>query len=143
MRRPGRSLLLAALAGAAALLTLSCRSAAPPSIFFVVIDTARQDHVSAYGADPRITPNVDALAREGVLYRNAHAVAPWTLPSHASMFTGLLPAEHGASWSFFRDAASIKDVMERPLALREPERLLARRLADAGYATIGISANPW
>ena len=51
-----------------------------PNIVLIVIDTARADHFSCYGYGQGTTPNVDALAARGILFRNARSVAPWTLP---------------------------------------------------------------
>lgn len=100
----------------------------PPSILLVVLDTVRADAVSAYGAVSDTTPFLDQLARDGVLYRNAYSNAPWTLPAHATLFTGMLPAEHGAGFRSWR----------------APEQLptLASVLAAAGYRTGGFSENP-
>src|SRR5258706_13645103 len=61
-----------------------------PPVIVISIDTLRADHVS-----PRATPHIEALAREGIVFRNAWAHSPLTLPSHLSIFTGLLPPEHG------------------------------------------------
>jgi len=75
---------------------MSCQRSAPrPSIVLAVLDTTRADAVSAYGTATRTTPTIDALARSGVLYEHAYANANWTLPSHASLFTGLLVSQHG------------------------------------------------
>jgi hypothetical protein len=57
----------------------------PPSIVLVSIDTLRADHVGAYGAKTGATPNLDALAAEGVLFEGALIPVPVTLPAHASM----------------------------------------------------------
>lgn len=64
-------------------------------VLFVTIDTLRADFVSAYGSPLESTPHFDGLARQGVLLERHHAVTSLTAPSHLSMFTGLLPAEHG------------------------------------------------
>jgi choline-sulfatase len=61
-----------------------------PAVIVISIDTLREDHVS-----PRATPHIDALGRDGIVFRNAWSHSPLTLPSHFSMFTGLLPPEHG------------------------------------------------
>lgn len=81
----------------ATLLLLSCSKPEPvrPPIILISVDTLRSDHLPAYGYTGVATPNIDALRREGVLYEKAWSHAPLTLPSHASMLTGLLPAEHG------------------------------------------------
>ena len=65
-----------------------------PVILFS-IDTLRADHLPAYGYGKVETPNIDALQRDSILFENAYSQAPLTLPSHLSMLTGLLPAEHG------------------------------------------------
>lgn len=65
------------------------------NILFVTIDTLRADRVGSYGCKEGTTPNIDALAREGVLFENARTAVPLTLPSHAIMFTGLYPTATG------------------------------------------------
>jgi hypothetical protein len=98
-----------------------------PSFLLFVTDTTRADSTSAYGAVSGTTPALDALAAAGLRYRRTYANAPWTLPSHATLFTGLLPHQHGVSW-------------QRTTA---PDELvtLAERLQDAGYQTVGFAEN--
>ncbi len=75
----------------------STGSDAPASALLLTLDTTRTDAVSAYGkggARPQTTPVLDQLAAEGVLFDAAYTVAPLTLPSHASMLTGLVPLRH-------------------------------------------------
>jgi len=71
-------------------------AAAPParSVLLVTLDTTRADALGCYGNGTAFTPNLDALARESLLYTEARASAPITLPSHASMMTGLYPPRH-------------------------------------------------
>lgn len=116
-----------------------------PNIVLLVIDTARADHFSCYGYGKRTTPNVDALAARGVLFRHARSVAPWTLPAHMSMFTGLPPRDHGATWAAFSEpeTAALRELVGRSFTPREPERMLAARLRAEGYRTYGFSPNPW
>ena len=64
-------------------------------VVVISIDTLRADHLPAYGYRGVATPNLDALARDSVVFENALSQVPLTLPSHASLFTGLLPFEHG------------------------------------------------
>lgn len=59
------------------------------NVILVSIDTLRADHLSCYGYERPTSPNIDALAADSVLFRNVYAAAPWTLPSHVSMLTGL------------------------------------------------------
>lgn len=127
MQRPRRG----AAVGAAivALVLAGCRSTpAPPSFVLVVLDTTRGDAVSAYGEVADTTPTVDRLAREGLLYTHAYSNANWTLPSHASLFTGLLPAESGVRGG----ADRLGDV-----------RTLPELLKPHGYETFAVSENPW
>ncbi len=66
-------------------------------IVLISIDTLRADHLPVYGYERDTAPNLTALAADGVVVEQFISHAPWTLPSHASMFTGLLPHEHGAT----------------------------------------------
>src|SRR5205814_7203098 len=64
-------------------------------VILISIDTLRSDHLPAYGYRGVETPNIDAFRRDAILFRNAYSHCPMTLPSHLSMLTGLLPAQHG------------------------------------------------
>ena len=64
-------------------------------LVIISVDTLRADHLPAYGYRAVATPNLDALARDSLVFENALSHVPLTLPSHASLFTGLLPFEHG------------------------------------------------
>ena len=77
--------------------TSNLPSAAPgsPNILLIVIDTLRADHVSSYGYSRQTTPQIDKLAKQGVLFENAIAPSSWSLPSHASLVTGRAVHEHG------------------------------------------------
>ncbi len=66
-----------------------------PNVILISIDTLRADHLSCYGYKRPITPNLDRLASEGILFKNAYSTAVWTPPAHASMLTGLYPSQHG------------------------------------------------
>jgi hypothetical protein len=65
------------------------------NVILISMDTTRWDAVSAYGAPEASSPNVAALARDGVVFENAYAPAPNTLASHASLLTGKTPLAHG------------------------------------------------
>jgi arylsulfatase A-like enzyme/Tfp pilus assembly protein PilF len=93
-----------------------------PNVLLVTIDTLRADRVGAYGAKDVATPTLDALAARGVLFEQAMASVPLTLPSHASIFTGQYPATHGVRHNAV-------------FALRAEEETLAERFAEAGYST--------
>ena len=117
----------------AGLVALSCSGAEPPpDILLVVIDTVRADRTSTYGYERPTTIQLDAVARAGVVFEDAMAPAPWTWPSHASLFTGEQPWVHGA-----RLAA-------HPLSkMRTDLPTLAEELSDAGYRTVSLVTNGW
>jgi len=71
-------------------------SPAPPLTVLVTLDTTRADRLGAYGYEDARTPVLDRIASEGALFLDASATAPTTLPSHASILTGLFPPSHGA-----------------------------------------------
>ncbi|MCA1733803.1 MAG: sulfatase, partial [Acidobacteria bacterium] len=66
-----------------------------PPVFIISIDTLRADRLPAWGYESGRTPAIDAFRRDAILFRNAYSNAPMTLPSHASLFTGVLPYRHG------------------------------------------------
>jgi len=65
------------------------------TILLISIDTCRADHLSCYGYPRQTTPNIDALAAEGILFENTITTIPLTLPAHCSMLTGTIPPRHG------------------------------------------------
>jgi arylsulfatase A-like enzyme len=69
-----------------------------PNVLLVSIDGLRADHLSCYGYKRKTSPFIDYLASQGVLFERCIANASWTLPSHASLFTGKYPSVHGAHW---------------------------------------------
>src|SRR5260221_10551478 len=109
----------------------------PPNILLVVFDTARADAFEPYGGGVGASPTVAQLARRGSALPKAYAPANWTVPSHVSMLSGLLPRESGLAQAP-EGAASCLPVME---ALRD--RLLPEVLRKAGYSTRAVSANAW
>jgi arylsulfatase A-like enzyme len=66
-----------------------------PDLILISIDCLRADHVGAYGYDRATTPSLDALAKDGVVFEDAVSVSSWTLPTHMSILTGVLPTHHG------------------------------------------------
>jgi len=97
-----------------------------PNVVLIVLDTVRADHLGCYGYGRSTTPNIDALAGSGVLFERLVSTSPWTLPAHATLFTGTYPEEHGANWV-------------KPLDARYPT--LAEVLSESGYATAGFVGN--
>jgi arylsulfatase A-like enzyme len=96
------------------------------NVLLIVMDTVRADHLSLYGYGRDTTPNLRGLADQGVRFERARATAPWTLPSHASLFTGRWPHELGVEKRGWLDAAF---------------PTLAEFLGTRGYATAGFVAN--
>jgi len=68
-----------------------------PNIILISIDTLRADHLSCYGYPRETSKNIDKLAKEGVIFTEAIAPSPWTLPSHISILTSLYPSFHGVT----------------------------------------------
>ncbi len=97
-----------------------------PDLILISIDCLRADHVGAYGYGRETTPVLDAFAKDGVVFEDAVSVSSWTLPTHMSMLTGLLPTEHGLR----HDQKKFSSVPYLP-------EILARN----GYETIGIASS--
>jgi arylsulfatase A-like enzyme len=97
-----------------------------PNVLLVVLDTVRAKSLSLYGYLRDTSPNLERLAQSGVRFDRAIATAPWTLPTHASMFTGRYPYEMGFDW--------LHPMPSEPLTLAEA-------LTAEGYATAGFVAN--
>jgi arylsulfatase A-like enzyme len=117
----------------------------PQQVVLVVCDTLRADHLSLYGYSRPTSPNLEELAQRSTIYHRAQAAAPWTLPSHASMFTGLYPSEHGAHTFSEDELASLRnqgwseDNNVGPLA--DHYFTLAEYFAERGWATGAVVAN--
>ncbi len=116
-----------------ALATLcACQRAEPPkrpNIIIVCIDALRRDHLGVYGHDGGISPNIDALARDSVVFDQAVSVASWTKPSVTSILTGLYPGQHGVLHKWTRTSKRRVDVLA-------PEvDTLAELLKRANYHT--------
>jgi len=90
-----RLVLLVALGLAASACVPQTGESTPPSVLLVTLDTTRADHLGCYGSPFASTPNLDQLARDGVRFDDALSPVPLTLPSHASILTGMVPRRHG------------------------------------------------
>jgi len=105
------------------------------NVVLISMDSVRQDHVGAYGHRPefapdiQVTPHLDALAQEGVVFDEAWATTSWTLPSHMTILTGLSDATHGVVHDFVR--------------LDPLRHTLAEQFSAAGYATAGFYSGPY
>lgn len=111
-----------------ALAALPPATAKAPNFMLLVLDTVRADALSCMGYHRKTTPNLDALAARGVVFQQAFAPGAWTLPSHASLFTGRWPGELSAR-------------IDRPLDDTYPT--IAEYLATQGYQTAGFVANTY
>jgi len=110
---------------------LQSRRPAPGELNVVVVtlDTTRADRLGCYGFPGIATPTIDAIAADGTVFEQAASTAPMTLPSHSSIFTGLVPPRHGVrdNGGFF---------------LEPGQTTLAERLKQAGYVT-GAFVGAW
>ena len=108
---------------------VSAREDSRPTIILAVLDTTRADSVSAYGEVQGTTPNVDALAATGTRFEYAYAPSPWTVSSHASLFSGLRVDEHGVG-------------LDGVYRASDEIFMLAEALREADYETAGFAENP-
>jgi arylsulfatase A-like enzyme len=100
--------------------------AGSPNLLWIVADTLSANHMSLYGYGRTTTPELEAWAKKGITFETARSAAPWTLPSHVTMFTGLWPFEHEARVD---------------QAYHGPAPTLAEHLRAQGYQTGGVVAN--
>lgn len=109
-----------------ALAALPASAPGAPNVILLILDTVRASSLSLYGAERATTPKLDALASTGTTFDWAFSTAPWTLPSHASMFTGRYSSQQTGNWTTPLDGA---------------HATLAGVFASYGYATGGFTAN--
>jgi arylsulfatase len=102
------------------------------NVILIIMDTTRVDHLSCYGYERKTTPHIDEFAKESVLYARAYSTASWTLPSAASILTGLYPGAHGVH------RTEKSDIIFPANKLSEDNITLAEILAQSGYETAGI-----
>ncbi|MCI0480331.1 MAG: sulfatase [Candidatus Dadabacteria bacterium] len=96
-------------------------------VILITIDTLRSDALSSYGGTATSTPNIDSLAKDGTVFKNAYSAAPWTLPSFSSMMTGVSPTVH--------------KTIAADSMLPEKFKTIAEYLRDSGYYTAAIGDN--
>ena len=99
-----------------------------PNVIVVVTDTVRRDRVSCYGHERPTTPALDAFAERATRFGDPISQAPWSIPAHASLLTGAVPADHGAT--------TVRPVLRC-------EETLPALLKTAGYETYAVSANEY
>ena len=96
-----------------------------PNLILISIDCLRSDHLGTYGYERNTSPNLDRFAEDGVVFETAVSTSSWTLPTHMSMLTGLLPSFHGATkW----------EKLDRSV------HYLPEILANNGYQTTGVAS---
>lgn len=109
----------------------SAQPGARPNVILIVLDTVRADHLSVYGYGRPTTPNLARFASQATLFQRAVAAGEWTLPSHASIFTGLYAIRHGAHYQpNFRSSALSRD-----------SETIAEMLSRRGFATAAVTSN--
>lgn len=97
------------------------------NVLLIVLDALRADHTSVHGYSRDTTPYLETLAEDGVSVAQAFAAAPWTPPSHASMFSGVYPSTHG--------------YLDSNMSFEPPHQPLAELLREEGYSTFGAVRN--
>ena len=100
----------------------------PPNVLLITLDTVGADHLSLYGYGRPTSPVLERLASSGIRFDAARAAAPWTLPSHATMFTGRWHHDLNVNWT---------------TPLNKQYRTLAEHLGARGFATAGFVANTY
>jgi arylsulfatase A-like enzyme len=104
-------------------------SASWPNVLLITLDAVRADHLHCYGYARETSPRIDQLAAEGARFEAAISAAPWSLPTHASIFTSLIASIHGCQDSRHR--------------LPKPHLTLAERLKTTDFATAGFVSSPY
>ena len=110
------------------------------SVLLISVDTLRADRLNCYGFKRHITsPNIDSLARDGILFENCITASPWTIPAHMSMLTSLHPSTHGMTIPFhelFKDLYHISYDLSK---LPESRTTLAEVLKTNGFTTAAFT----
>lgn len=118
-----------------------CARKKRPNVIVVLVDTLRADHLGCYGFPADISPSVDRLAAESVVFERCVSPAPWTKPSVATLFTSLYPSQHGLSSSpkSMPDPSQARDTEVLPAAIET----MAESFSGAGYETAAFVTNHW
>jgi arylsulfatase A-like enzyme len=104
-----------------------------PNVLLISIDTLRPDRLGCYGHQRPTSPNIDALARRGVLFENAYSPTSWTLPGHMSIFTSLYPSFHKLDHNSRLGTVRLDD----------SERTLTELLKGSGFRTASFVTHPF
>jgi arylsulfatase A-like enzyme len=106
-----------------------------PNVILMTLDTLRADHLGCYGYERPTSPWLDSFAKVATFYPRSHSTSSWTLPAHASLFTGKYPFEHGAhSFKVSDDETALSVLAEHHVTLAEV-------LQAEGYQTVAITGN--
>jgi arylsulfatase A-like enzyme len=105
------------------------------NVVLITLDTTRADRLSLYREDLDTTPFLSELAAESMVFERAYTTSTWTLPAHASLFTGLYPEQHGAI--DVREGALVGQPLDRS------HTTLAEVLQSDGYLTLGVVGGPF
>jgi arylsulfatase A-like enzyme len=116
--------------------------AGSPDVFLVVLDTTRADRLSTFGYARATSPELSAFAADALRFTQARSPAAWTLPGHASLFTGQYPSRHGAHFAGAWLGGESRDGRPQVAFPLSPKAVtMAETLRDYGYRTAGIVAN--
>lgn len=99
------------------------------NVIIVVLDTVRARQLGLYDRDRDPMPNLTRFGRDATVFERAYTNAPWTMPAHATLFTGMLPSEHGCHGG--------------SLGFTTSQESLAEGFSNRGYRTVGVSNNVW
>ena len=106
------------------------------NIVLITIDTLRADHLSCYGYHRKTSPNIDKIAENGIIFKNAIAPSSWTAPSMASLFTSVYPINHGVIHGI-----NYKKYEDKQEIFSDKLITLAEILKAQGYTTFGVASN--
>lgn len=121
-----------------------------PNILLITLDTTRADRLQSYGYTRKTSPALLRLSQQAMVYDRAYSTTTWTLPAHASLFTGRYPSSHGAKYDTDGPIHLGEAIMGPDFLANYRARGLSRELPslpeilhDHGYATAGVVAGPW
>jgi arylsulfatase len=121
-----------------------------PTIVLITLDTTRADHLGCYGYPRPTSPNIDRLARESIVYQRMIATGTWTLPSHATLFTGKFTTSHGARTAndgnlVLSSAVAAPDGSsgQKMRSIATNQQTLAGLLRTIDYETCGVVGGPF
>ncbi|MBW1854447.1 MAG: sulfatase-like hydrolase/transferase [Deltaproteobacteria bacterium] len=119
--------------------TQNQRTGKDSNVILIVLDTVRSDRLSMYG-HPGVTKNLQEFSKDTLIFENCVATSSWTIPSHASLFTGFYPTEHGSHGILDPKKSNI---FGRPITapLSEEFVTLAEVFKNSGYKTCAVASN--